>query len=72
VFAMCAIDALGVSAMTGVPVEIESANPSTGEPITVNVDGGIPAAGIRPQRSCTSAAPATAAPGRRPRFAAGT
>jgi Alkylmercury lyase len=39
VFAMCAIDALGVSAMTGVPVEIESADPSTGEPITVNVDG---------------------------------
>lgn len=39
VFAMCAIDALGVSAMTGVPVVIESADPSTGEPVTVNVDG---------------------------------
>ncbi len=38
VFAMCAIDALGVSAMTGRPVVIESADPSTGEPITVNVD----------------------------------
>lgn len=36
---MCAIDALGVSAMTGVPVVIESADPSTGEPVTVNVDG---------------------------------
>jgi Alkylmercury lyase len=39
VFAMCAIDALGVSAMTGLPVVIESADPSTGEPVTVNVDG---------------------------------
>jgi hypothetical protein len=39
VYAMCAIDALGVSAMAGVPVAIESADPSTGEPVTVNVDG---------------------------------
>jgi hypothetical protein len=38
VFAMCAIDALGVSAMTGLPVVIESSDPSTGEPITVHVD----------------------------------
>ena len=38
VFAMCAIDALGISAMVGLPVVIESADPSTGEPITVNVD----------------------------------
>ena len=38
VFAMCAIDALGVSAMTGRPVVVESADPSTGEPVTVNVD----------------------------------
>ena len=30
VFAMCAIDALGISAMTGRPVVIESADPSTG------------------------------------------
>jgi Alkylmercury lyase len=37
VFAMCAIDALGVSAMAGLPVVIESADPSTGEPITVKV-----------------------------------
>jgi hypothetical protein len=36
---MCAIDALGISAMTGLPVVIESADPSTGAPITVNVDG---------------------------------
>jgi hypothetical protein len=36
---MCAIDALGMSAMVGVPVTIESADPSTGEPVTVNVDG---------------------------------
>ena len=38
VFAMCAIDALGISAMTGRPVVIESADPSTGEPVTVHVD----------------------------------
>jgi hypothetical protein len=35
---MCAIDALGVSAMAGLPVVIESADPSTGEPVTVNID----------------------------------
>jgi len=39
VFAMCAIDALGISAMTGLPVVIESADLSTGEPVTVDVDG---------------------------------
>ena len=39
VFAMCAIDALGISAMTGRAVVIESADPSTGQQITVNVDG---------------------------------
>lgn len=39
VFAMCAIDALGISEMTGRPVVIESADPSTGEPVTVQVDG---------------------------------
>jgi hypothetical protein len=39
VFAMCAIDALGISAMTGRPVVIESADPSTGEPVTVHADG---------------------------------
>ena len=39
VFAMCAIDALGVSAMAGLPVVIESADPSTDEPVTVHVDG---------------------------------
>ena len=38
VFAVCAVDALGVSAMTGRPVVIESADLSTGEPVTVNVD----------------------------------
>jgi hypothetical protein len=39
VFAMCAVDALGISAMAGLPVTIESADPSTGEPVTVDVDG---------------------------------
>jgi hypothetical protein len=38
VFAMCAIDALGISAMTGLPVVIESADPSTDAPVTVHVD----------------------------------
>jgi hypothetical protein len=38
VFAMCAIDALGISAMTGRPVVIESADPATGRPVTVHVD----------------------------------
>jgi Alkylmercury lyase len=38
VYAMCAVDALGISAMTGLPVVIESADPSTGGRITVNVD----------------------------------
>jgi hypothetical protein len=37
-FAMCAIDALGISAMTGLPVVIESADPATGEPVTVHID----------------------------------
>lgn len=39
VFAMCAIDALGMSAMLGLPVAIESSDPSTGQPITLIVDG---------------------------------
>jgi Alkylmercury lyase len=38
VYAMCAIDALGMSAMTGRPVVIESADPCTGEPVAVHVD----------------------------------
>lgn len=38
VFAMCAIDALGISAMTGRPVVIETADPGTGERVTVHVD----------------------------------
>jgi hypothetical protein len=38
VFAMCAIDALGISAMVGRPVVIESADPSTSEAVTVKVD----------------------------------
>jgi Alkylmercury lyase len=39
VFSMCAIDALGISAMTGRPVVIESADPATGDSVTVHVDG---------------------------------
>jgi hypothetical protein len=38
VFAMCAIDALGISAMTGLQVVIESVDPVTGELVTVHVD----------------------------------
>lgn len=38
-WAMCAIDALGMSAMLGCPVTITAAEPETGRPITVMVDG---------------------------------
>ena len=39
VYAMCAIDALGIAAMLGTSVLIRSADPVTAEPITVTVDG---------------------------------
>lgn len=35
VFAMCAIDALGIAPMLGVPVEITSADPTDGSPVRV-------------------------------------
>jgi hypothetical protein len=38
-YAMCAIDALGMSAMLGRPVTITAAEPGTGRTITVAVDG---------------------------------
>ena len=38
--AMCAIDALGISAMLGRPVTITAAEPGTGRVITVHADGG--------------------------------
>jgi hypothetical protein len=38
-FAMCAIDALGIAPMVDSKVVIQSADPSTGQPITVTVDG---------------------------------
>ena len=37
-YAMCAIDALGMSAMLGRPVTVTAAEPETGRAITVNVD----------------------------------
>jgi hypothetical protein len=37
-YAMCAIDALGVSAMLGAPVTITSTEPGTGRTVTVHVD----------------------------------
>ncbi len=40
VFSMCAIDALGIAAMTGTPVTIHSAEPDTGIPVTVAVPAG--------------------------------
>jgi len=40
VHAMCAIDALGMSAMLGRPVAIIAAEPGTGRAITVTVDAG--------------------------------
>ena len=39
VYAMCAIDALGMSAMLGHPVAITAAEPGTGRVITVHADG---------------------------------
>ena len=36
-YAMCAIDALGIAAMLGTPVQITSADPATGEPVSVAV-----------------------------------
>lgn len=39
VHAMCAIDALGMSAMLGHPVTITAAEPDTGRVITVHADG---------------------------------
>jgi hypothetical protein len=39
-YAMCAIDALGMSAMLGWPVTITAAEPGTGRMITVHADGG--------------------------------
>ncbi len=38
-YAMCAIDALGMSAMLGRPVTITATGPDTGRIITVNADG---------------------------------
>jgi hypothetical protein len=39
-YAMCAIDALGMSAMLGRPVAITAAEPGTGRVITIHADGG--------------------------------
>jgi hypothetical protein len=49
VYAMCAIDALGMSAMLGHPVTITAADPDTGRVITVDVDGSR--ARWRPQKA---------------------
>ena len=38
-YAMCAIDALGIAPMVDSKAVIQSADPSTGQPITVTVDG---------------------------------
>ncbi len=40
VYAMCAIDALGMAAMLGHDTRIDSADPTTGRPITVSTSGG--------------------------------
>jgi hypothetical protein len=39
VYAVCAIDALGMSAMLGRPVAITAAEPDTGRASTVHVNG---------------------------------
>lgn len=40
VYAMCAVDALGIAAMLGAGTRITSADPHTGEPVTVTVQAG--------------------------------
>ncbi|MGH3160085.1 MAG: alkylmercury lyase family protein, partial [Streptosporangiaceae bacterium] len=63
-YAMCAIDALGVSAMLGRPVTITAAEPGTGQVITVEVDrdearwsapGAVVFSGTTGSTSCSSA-----------------
>jgi alkylmercury lyase-like protein len=49
VFSMCAIDALGIAAMTGRPVTIRSAEPGTGNPVTVAVPPGKGRAAWQPR-----------------------
>lgn len=48
VHAMCAIDALGIAAMLGTGVTITSADPRTGEPVTVTVQAGAESAAWHP------------------------
>jgi hypothetical protein len=72
VFSMCAIDALGIAAMTGRAVRIRSAEPGTGLPVTVAVPAGRGRAAWEPggavvysgqQQPCsTCAAPDAAVP----------
>lgn len=40
VFAMCAVDALGIAAMLGADTVITSADPASGQPITITVPAG--------------------------------
>jgi hypothetical protein len=51
VFSMCAIDALGIAAMTGRPVRICSAEPGTGSPVTVAVPAGRGRAAWEPKEA---------------------
>ena len=71
VFAMCAIDALGIAAMTGRPVTIRSAEPGTGNPVTVAAPPGRGQAAWEPkgavvyngqQRCATCTAPDAVVP----------
>jgi hypothetical protein len=48
VHAMCAIDALGIAAMLGADVRIISADPCTGEPVTITVQAGGKTAAWQP------------------------
>ncbi|WP_051516003.1 alkylmercury lyase family protein [Candidatus Blastococcus massiliensis] len=41
-YAMCAVDALGVPAMLGRPATVDSADPGTGRPVRVEVPAGNP------------------------------
>jgi len=76
VHAMCAIDALGIAAMLGTGVMIASADPCTGEPVTVTVHTGGTAAAWQPPTAVvlsgqlTSCGPGDAPAGARPITAA--
>jgi Alkylmercury lyase len=68
VHAMCAIDALGIAAMLGADARIISADPCTGEPVTVTVQADGQAAAWQPPTAVVFSGQRTSggSPGQRP------